>query len=152
MMMILAAVSLFALLALYLVAPAGQLIHAARSRDVLFRRRVFPLAPLYRDEDGQRIDLTNAVVGVVAGASCVQYGIPDGAVVIGDKVSDDNHDLRPGDVVIMDAELDNGQRPQRFRCVAEVSDGEVHFCNDAEGTLKPKRVGDILARVKYVEA
>src|SRR5690349_21614970 len=138
MMVILAAVSVFALLALYLVAPSGQLIHAARSRDVLFRRRVFPLAPLYRDQDGQRIDLSNAVVGVASGTSCLEYGIPDGAVVIGDKLTADNPDLRPGDVVIINAELGNGQRPQRFRCVEGISDGEVHFCHDAEGALKPK--------------
>lgn len=152
MMIIVAAVSLFALMALYMLSPQGQLIHAARSREVRFRQRAFPLAPLYRDENGRPIDLSNAVVGVATGTSCVDYGIPDGAVVIGDKVSVESPDLHEGDIVIINAELDNGKRPQRFRCVEEVVNDEVHFSMDSEGALKPKKISDILARVVYVQA
>ena len=151
-MLVVAAVSVFALAILWLLSPGGELIHAARSRNVFFRRRAFPLAALYQDESGNPIDVSNSVVGIAAGSSCVSYGIQNGATVIADRLSGAADELRKGDLVVINSELVNGTRPQRFRCVDRIVDGVVHFRADETGPLKSKHVGEILARVKYVQA
>lgn len=149
-MILLAALSLVVLAICLAFAPQGERTHAAISKSVFARTLRFPLAGLYRDTDGNRIDLRNSIIAKATGKSCECYGIADGAVVVAEKFDASASGLDAGDIVIINSPVADGSRPQRFRCVESVSDdGWVQFA-PTDRDFKSKPLSDVLAKVAFV--
>jgi hypothetical protein len=136
---------------LWFSAPVGFVVHAARSKDVLVRRRRFPLAALYRDTSGQPIDIKGKFLGLVKGDSCVAYGLRDGDIVIAKQFCDFSlHTVQAGDLVIINSVRPDDSHPLRFRKVRGVCDNQVDFYDDPSGALNRKPLSDVMARVESV--
>ncbi|MBD2840780.1 hypothetical protein [Erythrobacter rubeus] len=150
-MIYIAAISALALAIIWSLSPQGQVIHAARSKEMVFRKRRFLFDGFFRDAKGESIDLDDRMVGVARGESCVNYGISDGAVVIADKLtSESRQKIAADDLVIIASPLDDETKPMRFRKVSARSEGLVEFADDNNGALKPKAPEDIVGLVRYV--
>ena len=133
------------------LAPQGQMTHAAVSANVIWRNRPFPFAGMYCDSNGAKIDMTHFVIAKAYGPSCKEFGIPDGAVVIASKLRGDfaTAEVIPGDIVIIDSEIEDRTRPQRFRCVDHVDGETVHF-RPSKRTYRSKPIADLVGIVAYV--
>lgn len=150
-MIYISVIAVFFILVGFWLAPHGQMTHAAISANVLLRKRLFPFAGMYSDSKGHRINMEHSVVAKAYGPSCEEFGIPDGAVVIAARLSDDaaHADVAPGDIVIINSEIADGTKPQRFRCVDYIDGDVVHFrSSDREYRSKPFK--DLVGKVEYV--
>ena len=138
-------------LVLWLNAPLGFVVHAARSKEIWIRRRRFPMAGLYRDSSGNPIDLTGKKIGLVKGDSCLSYGMRDGDIVIASEFDGVNlPTVLKDDLVIINSAKSDDSQPLRFRKIRNVVDNTVDFYDDPTGSLKSKPITDIVARVEMV--
>jgi hypothetical protein len=145
---------LFALmLALFAVAvwaaPSGHVVHASRTKAVMFRKRLFPMAGLYQDPDGKPILTDDRILGRVSGDSARSVGIRDGDVVVARQMSNDVwKSIRIGDVVIINSPARGIDDPMRLRVVAERTNSELRFRDDDTGALFPKDQSDVAGKVE----
>lgn len=141
---------------LWMRAPQGFVVHAARSKDLFVRKRRFPLASLYRDAAGQPIDLENKLIGLIKGDSGGEYGLRDGDVIIAKTLSaEEQQHLQPDQLVVIDSPLDDGTKPYRMRKIRSVADGMVVFYDDpfAKANNQPlnsKPASDVVAKLEFV--
>ena len=140
---------LLLLLAGYLAAPSGQVVHAARTKEVLFRKRTFPMAGIYRAPDGSHVLRDDRILGRASGDSCASAGIRDGDVVVARKMNDAVWDsVVPGDVVMIDAPVDGHGQPLRLRIVSGCENGQLTFKSDSNGLLAPQDRDHVVGKVE----
>ena len=143
--------ALIALLtAAYFTAPVGQIMHASRTREMIFRKRRFPMAALYKDPDGRPLLTEDRMLGRVSGESCSEANIHDGDVVVARKMSDSVWmSVEPGDVVVINSPVGNERDPMRLRVVKERKAGKLIFADDSHGTLEPKSREFVAGKVEF---
>ena len=108
-------------------------------------------AKLLRDDQGNKIDMTDRMLAVARGGSCGAHGVPDGATVVVDKFGDNVPKLSSGDIVVIDSITEFGTKPMRFRAIKHVEGDIAHFHDDQKGRpLNSKPVTDIIGRAVFV--
>lgn len=128
-------------------------VHAARANKDVRRSRFMGIGRII-DEHGRALSLSGKFVGKVDGGSMESYGLRDGATFIAEVLDDERrHNLKAGDVVVVDDTHAHSNSGLRLRCVAHVADGKIAFANHADGAVHKARPAEkIKARVEYVVA
>jgi hypothetical protein len=142
------------------LSPMRLAVHASRAdglpKEVPIKSR-WITAGFARDEHGEPIALAGRFIGMVAGSSMTNYGMPPGATFVGDELKSfaEKRTVRPGDIVVIDAPAAHSPVGLRLRRVKAIraQEGTLEFENGSDGrTHNPRPYAQIRARVTHVFA
>jgi len=133
----------------------AEAAHAARARKVLPDDQTEPevyLPHVVDDFFGGRVDTRGKYVGVVAGKSCVQYGFKDGAIYLGDRLTESTL-IGSGDFVVVSGVAQGSNVGRRIRRVEAVDSDQVTFSpDDAGAPHRPRTRAEIVAKITHILA
>jgi len=145
--------ALVAFFILIRLAPTQHFVYASRAvaRGGRIRRPWAAFGPVL-DSAGKRVLTRGKFLGTVGGHSMEHEDMPCGARMIGDYLDDKaRKDLRPGDIVVVDAPAAYAPTGLRLRRIAAIENETVTFRPSADGSVRRSRpLSEMAVKINYV--